>query len=45
METLATILDAPITWMNAATDSDLRAGPVDYYCRFHPNMTGHIDVR
>jgi Dyp-type peroxidase family len=24
METLATILDAPITWMNAATDSDLR---------------------
>jgi plastocyanin len=21
-----------------------RAGPIDYYCRFHPNMTGRIVV-
>ncbi|UVK44709.1 cupredoxin family copper-binding protein [Mesorhizobium sp. AR07] len=20
------------------------AGPVDYFCRFHPNMKGHVDV-
>ena len=22
-----------------------KAGSVDYYCRFHPNMTGNVDVR
>jgi plastocyanin len=22
-----------------------KAGSLDYYCRFHPNMTGHVDVR
>ena len=21
-----------------------KAGSIDYFCRFHPNMTGHIDV-
>jgi plastocyanin len=22
-----------------------KAGEFDYYCRFHPNMTGHISVK
>lgn len=22
-----------------------KAGPVDFYCRFHPTMTGRLDVR
>ena len=22
-----------------------KAGEFDYYCKFHPNMTGHISVR
>jgi plastocyanin len=21
-----------------------KAGEIDYYCRFHPNMTGHLSV-
>jgi plastocyanin len=22
-----------------------KAGEFDYYCKFHPNMTGHITVK
>ncbi|CAN5204103.1 cupredoxin family copper-binding protein [soil metagenome] len=36
--------DVTIAPGKAALVKVTRAGAVDYFCRFHPNMTGHITV-
>jgi len=36
--------DVTISANKTATTVLKRSGEVDYYCRFHPNMKGHLTV-
>ncbi|MBF9232754.1 cupredoxin domain-containing protein [Microvirga alba] len=36
--------DVPLPAGRAGALTVKKAGPIDYYCRYHPNMIGRIDV-